>query len=242
MLYLVPDVGGGLLPAITLGGAGATNNSQCAVIAAGSSAIGSGNTLTLTLNMTFTAAFGGNKIVYMAARDVSANNSGWAPLGVWQVPGAPQTTTTAVLGMTPASGSGLTGTQFTFNFSDSAGYRDFGVLNILINSALDGRHACYMAFVMSQYSLYLMDDAGDALLQPGRFINGPDGFNNSQCVVSWSLPDNQASGNGLTNFSITLNIRLAGGFGPDVVFYLAARDKNENNNTGWQSMGTWRVQ
>ena len=37
----------------------------------GSSASGSGNTFTLGLNLTFSASFGGNKVVYAAARDLA---------------------------------------------------------------------------------------------------------------------------------------------------------------------------
>ena len=46
----------------------------------------SGNTLTLTLNITFGAAFTGNRIFYLAARDVNdANNTGWQATGAWVV-------------------------------------------------------------------------------------------------------------------------------------------------------------
>ena len=43
---------------------------------------GSGNNLSLTLTMSFTPAFGGNGIFYVAARDVNeANNTDWQPKG-----------------------------------------------------------------------------------------------------------------------------------------------------------------
>ena len=38
----------------------------------------SGNTLTLTLNVTFSAGFKGNRIIWVAGRDTaSANNTDW---------------------------------------------------------------------------------------------------------------------------------------------------------------------
>ena len=64
----------------------------------------------------------------------------------------------------PPAGSGSSQT-FTFTFSDSAGYQNLGVVDILIQSALDGRHACYLAFVPSGPAagvIDLVDDAGDA--------------------------------------------------------------------------------
>jgi len=63
---------------------------QCTVNAAGSSASGapsgSGNTLTLVLNMSFTPAFDGNRVIYTAVRDMAeANNLGWQSMGTWTV-------------------------------------------------------------------------------------------------------------------------------------------------------------
>jgi hypothetical protein len=62
------------------------SNSQCTVNSAGSSATISGNNLILTLNITFTPAFNGNRVIYAAARDsADANNSGWQAMGTWAV-------------------------------------------------------------------------------------------------------------------------------------------------------------
>jgi len=75
------------------------------------------------------------------------------------VPGSAQTTTTAVVGMTPAWGSGSIGpTTYTFNFSDTKGFQDLGVENVLVNSALDGRHGCYFAYARPINVLYLVTD------------------------------------------------------------------------------------
>jgi hypothetical protein len=49
-------------------------------------AVGSGNTLTLTLNVRFSSSFVGERIIYMAARDVAERNSGWQAMGRWTVP------------------------------------------------------------------------------------------------------------------------------------------------------------
>ncbi|SPF44907.1 hypothetical protein SBA4_3270001 [Candidatus Sulfopaludibacter sp. SbA4] len=82
MLYLVGDAGGGLSGGLALGGSGTANNGQCTVSSAGSSASTRGNTLTLTLAITFTGGFDGNRVIYLAARDsAEANNSGWQALG-----------------------------------------------------------------------------------------------------------------------------------------------------------------
>ena len=71
-LFLVDDqgnAGGPFGGGMTLnGGAGAVQNSQCSVGAAGTSAVLSANRLTLTLNVTYTRSFFGNRVVCAEAR------------------------------------------------------------------------------------------------------------------------------------------------------------------------------
>jgi hypothetical protein len=112
------------------------------------------------------------------------------------------------------------------------------VENILINNFLDGRHACYVAFARTINVLYLVNDAGDALL-PGQSLSAPGSVGNSQCTVSWANGAVVAANNDL---ALMLNISFSPAFGGARVFYVAARDRNEGNNTNWQSMGTWTVQ
>jgi len=208
-------------------------NSQCAVSLV--SATGAGDTLTLVLTITWTTSFAGDKIIHMAARDIAQNNSGWHPLGVVRVPGGAQTTTTAVVSMSPNQGSGLGPNPFTFNWSDTLGSQDLGVENILVNSSLDGRQACYLAFSRPGNVLYLVNDNGDGLL-PGQSLAAAGSLTNSQCTASWTANPATAAGN---NLSLTLNIAFTAAFAGNRVIYVAARDVNEANNTDWHAMGTW---
>jgi len=238
VLYLVADDGGTLSPGQVLTAAGSLSNSQCTVSWGASPVTTSGNSLLLTLNLAYTTAFAGNKIVYLAAGDVSNNNSGWQPLGVWQVPGGTSSITTTVLPMIPAHATGLTANSYQFTFTDTRGYQDLGVENILVGYALDGRHACYLAFARSISVLYLVNDNGDALL-PGQVVTSAGTLSNSQCTVTWAA--NPATGNG-NNLTLNLNIAFSAAFAGNRVFFVAARDVNEANNTGWQTIGTWSVQ
>jgi hypothetical protein len=45
-----------------------------------------GNTITLTLPMTFLPAYAGAKNTYLYDLDLSGANSGWQQLGTWTVP------------------------------------------------------------------------------------------------------------------------------------------------------------
>jgi len=235
VLYLVNDPGTALLPGLVLNGSGSVSNSQCMVTGAGSSAVGSGNILTLTLNMSFGSGYAGNKVTYMAARDLQGNNSGWQALGVWAVPGA--TTFPSVTGVSPARGAGSSQT-FTFTFSDTKGFADLGVVNILINTFLDGRQACYLAYSQPLNVLYLENDVGSGLL-PGLALNGTGTLGNSQCTINGV--SSSATGNGNT-LLLTLSVTFGGTFTGNKVIYMAARDTTGANNSGWQSMGSWTVQ
>jgi probable HAF family extracellular repeat protein len=212
-LHLVNDAGTALVSA-------STGNSQC--IVPNFTASGSGNTLTLVLSLNFTPAFAGNQIVYLAARDVAQDNSGWQPMGVWTVgPGSP------ALSVSPAQGSNSVQT-FTFTFTDPKSSSDLGVVNILINNVLDGRQACYLAYSNPLGVLYLVNDAGTGLL--------PASAGNSQC--SATVASASGSGNTLT---LTLNVTFTPQFSGNRVVYLASRDVNDQNNSGWQALGVWRV-
>jgi hypothetical protein len=76
--------GGPFAGSLVLGGGGTISNSQCTVGLV--SAVPSGNTLTLALNIAFKPAFNGNRILFVAARDPNgANNTDWQSLGTWTV-------------------------------------------------------------------------------------------------------------------------------------------------------------
>jgi|GEM_PF-4418441 hypothetical protein len=88
VLYLVNDGGVdvGLPAALPLGATGSVSNSPGTIFSAGPSAVASCNSLVLTLNVTFTLNFTGNKVVYLAGRSVTNASSGWKTVGVSIVP------------------------------------------------------------------------------------------------------------------------------------------------------------
>lgn len=234
-LYLMNDSGTDLLPGIALTGSGTIANSRCSVAGAGSSATVSGTTLTLVLNLSFTTTHAGNRVVYAAARDVASGNSGWRAVGVWQVPGAPAAPT-AVAGLSPSAVTGASGTV-TATFTDSDGFADLNVVNLLINTGLDGGGACYLAYVRPANAIYLVTDAGDGLL-PAVTPGSVGMAANSQCSVLGSGSSVTTSGNSLT---LTLNLSMSTpAFQGARIVYGAARDLS-GTNSGWQAIGTWNV-
>ncbi len=237
VLYLVNDAGDGLLPGLVLNGTGSVGNSQCTINGATTSASGTGTDLTLTLGITFQSSFAGNKIVFQAARDVVETNSGWQALGVWQIPGAVSSISISVATAVPARGAGRTQTM-EINVTASNGWQDLGVVNVLVNDALDGRQGCFLAYARSINVLYLVNDPGDALL-PGLVMNGSGSVSNSQCTINGVSSSAVGSGN---NLRLILNITYNQAFNGNRVVFAAARDGNQLNNTGWLSVGSWTVQ
>jgi sugar lactone lactonase YvrE len=241
-LYLVDDAGDGGYASgspISLPSSSTLQNSQCTISGAGSSVSASGNTLTLTLAITFASGFGGNKIFYTAARN-NTQNSGWQALGTWDVPG-PAPVGPAVGGVTPAR-SASTGQPYTFTFTDTNGYGDLAVTDVLINNFLDGIGACYVAFAPTSATsgyLYLVDDAGDGGYASGSPMALPSSstLQNGQCTINGSGSSVTASGNTLT---LNLAIAFSSSFTGNRVFYLAARN-NSIGNSGWQAVGSVTV-
>ena len=241
-LYLVDDAGDGHYAAgspMYLPSSGTLQNNQCSIDASGSSISAGGTTLTLTLKLTFTAGFAGNKIFHMAARS-NTQNSGWQALGTWNVPG-PAPLGPAVGGMSPGRSTTMSQT-YTFTFTDTNGYSDLAVLDILTNSFLDGITACYIAYVPTGPTtgyVYLVDDGGDGGYAAGSPIALSSGgsLQNHQCTINTLGSSASASGNTLTlNLAITFSPNFAG----NQVFYLAARNSS-TGNSGWQAVGSVTV-
>ena len=238
--YLVNDAGDASAPfagALVLNGSGTSiGNSQCSITAAGSSAVGAGTTLTLTLNMTFTASFAGNKVIYAAARDSAQGNSGWQTLGVHGVPGSPVTYPNSV-SMSPASGS-TSSAAITFSYQDATSAANLQTVWALVNTALDGRAACYVAYYRPGNLLFLIPDNGDGSQATSIVLSGTNTLSNSQCTIS--AQGSSVSTPTAGTLAVTLNIAFKSGFtGPKAVWM--AGQTLAGQTSAWQSLGAWRV-
>jgi len=233
-LYLVNDEGTALLPGLPLNGSGNVANSYCAIAGAGSSAVGNGNTLTLTLQMSFNStSFPGDKVVFMAARDLAANNTGWLTKGVWRVPGGPAFT---VNSLSPSSGSGTT-QAFTVVYRDPTAATNISNAQLLFNADLNGNNACYLGYVRATNQLYLVNDASPGLQPPITPNSGTGSAQNSQCIVNGAGTTSSASG---TDLTLTINLTFKASFSGAKLAYAAAQTST-GGNTDWQARGVWTV-
>jgi len=236
VLYLVNDPATAL-SGLPLNGAGSVSNSQCTISGFGSSAIGYGNSMTLTLNITFSAAFAGDKIIYMAGRDVVENNSGWQTRGIFKVTSG-ASTYPRVQSFTPNSGMS-TGQTFAVTYRDAPSNANIRTTQILINDALDGRNACYMGYDRASNLLYLVSDGGSGLLPAitpsAGTTMGSGTQSNSQCILSRASVT--TSGQDLT-LSVELTFK-SGFFGTKLAY--AALQTASGGNSGWQASGSWII-
>jgi hypothetical protein len=152
--------------------------------------------------------------------------------------------TIAVSSLSPGRGAVTSGVGQTFTavFTDNKGTGDFGVVNLLINNALDATHACYLAYIASSNTLLLVDDAGDA---GGPFAgtivlnSAAATIQNGQCTVTGTGISAVTTGNAL---ALEVNIAFKAPFAGNRIVWVAGRDGAGGNNTGWQAMGTATVQ
>ncbi len=139
-LYLFNDSGSGVAGPLAPGAAGSLSNSQCMISGPGSSAIGSGNTLSLTLAVVFNASFKGTQTLFGYAADNANLNSGWQALGTWST-GAVINSPPTLDSVTPSTGSG--GRQnFTFKYSSVNGNNYLSLGYALINGSLSVAAGC----------------------------------------------------------------------------------------------------
>jgi hypothetical protein len=231
-LVLVNDTGTGIAGVLTPGAAGTLSNSQCAIDGPTSSVVGSGNTLSLTLGLTFKTAFVGTQTLYALAFDNGNLNSSWKTLGTWtsgSTVAIPPTTDS----MTPNAGSGPS-QHFTFKYSSVNGYRYLNAMYALINGSLSGAGGCWTYFLMGSNQLALVNDAGNGVA--GVLTPGSAGtMSNSQCSIDG--PTSSAVGSGNT-LALTLAVTFKASFSGTQTFYgLAVDDANLYN--GWKTLGTW---
>ena len=231
------DAGGVYAGTFILGSGTGVSNGQCSILGAGSSAVGSGTTLTLTLNLAFSGSFGGNRVIYLAARDGSSNNTGWQTMGVHGVPPLPATFPNPV-SMNPASGAGASAT-LTFTYQDVSNATNLLTAWALVNTAVDGRGACYVAYYRPGNLLLLVPDSGDGTQAASMVLSGGTGtLSNSQCTIS-------AQGSSAMVVSNTLMLSLNVGFKPGAFtgpkgVWMATQTAG-GVTSPWQGLGAWRV-
>ena len=235
VLYLVNNagVGSGLSAPLTPGSSGQVSNGQCTISGAGSSAQGTGNILRLRLNVSFQSSFAGNRVLYLAARGVSGENSGWHTKGAIVLPGAP-VINPLVSPVSPPTGATLPA-SINFTYTSTT---PLETVWGLINSAVDARNACYFAYHVPSSSLFLWPNDGNGAAATTIPLLGSGTLENAQCTLA-------ASGSSvvLTGNSLSLSLRIA--FKPEFYgakgIWAAGKTLDAAPASPWRVIGAWQV-
>jgi hypothetical protein len=232
------DGGSGSVSVAANGGlSGSLSNAQCTLNGTGSSVTGSGNTLTMALNMTFSSGFTGTKNVYMYTADSGGMNSGWQTRGTWTVSVGSAPTADSV---TPNSGSG--GNQvFSFRYSSPGGWAFLSNTDAMFNTTLQGTNGCLALYDQQSSGVYLFNDIPGDGAQGPLIVNSNGTFTGNvatpQCTLSGTGSSITGSGNTLT---MNLNMTFSGSFNGNQTIFMDAIDKS-GLTSDWQNRGSWTV-
>ena len=182
---LSSGVSGTLTPSVITGGSGTS-------------------TLTITTS-TSTPASTWNLAITATSATVTHAPATQAQLVVTGTP-PPPPPTISTDSVSPQNGSGPS-QVFTFQFSDSSGYRDLlgGKYHVLINAAVDGRNSCWLQLLTTGLNLANDDPNGNWSFVP---YGTSTTAQNSQCIVNGVGTNISGSGNSLT-LSLSLTFTAA---------------------------------
>jgi len=233
-LILTNDAGTAVAGSIAAGSSSTVSNSQCTLGGSGYLVTSFGSQVTITLPVTFTAAYSGVRTLYGYAADQGGLNSGWQNLGSWNI-NTPVATPPTADSVSPSSGFG-TSQSFTFKYSSVNGYSYLNRVYGLVNTSTSGASACYLQYDLVANVLYLESDSGTAFvggLTPGAGTT----LTNSQCSINGSGVAVSGSGNQLT---LIVPVSFSGTFSSLKNIYGYASDK-AGLNSGWQTLGSWNA-
>ena len=206
-LYLVGDSGPEvLLPPIQIPSQQSVSNSQCTVLGIESYAANpEGMSPRISrFRIAFAPSFGGSKIVYAGLSDTFGRSSGWSIVGTHQVPPGLVTFPRPV-SISPAA-INTANVPISFTFEDQTDANNIETAWALVNDALDGRRACYIAYHRPSNQVYLRPDSGLADAASILPLGGSGQVSNSQCEISATGAVVTQTGSQLT---VTLPIRFA---------------------------------
>ncbi|HZU32020.1 MAG TPA: hypothetical protein VFB79_12960, partial [Candidatus Angelobacter sp.] len=204
-IWLVPDAGGAWSGPITAGTSSTLSNSQCTVMAAGSSAQISGTTVTTKFLVTFTAAFVGGKQLYLESEDARGS---WSTNYQQQFGSYSVTATASPLMLWPTSGSGTTQTFAATYYDPNGGARiaeaDLYIMSNVVPGVGSGWSAneCIFQYDVATNNIWQVIDGGGSY--QGPITAGSSSYlSNSQCTVFAAGSSATVSGNTVqVNFSV----------------------------------------
>lgn len=234
-LSLLADNGTTSAGLIVPGSSSTLSNSQCTLRGTGSSATPSGNTVTVGINLQFTAAFGGSRNVYGSAVDASGGTDPYRQITTYNVffNVAP-----AIVSLSPTAAptTGAFNQVFTYTVSDGNGFADVRAARFLINATQSATGACLVTYdnQLNQFSLVADSGTGNVGTNPA---GGGTDLSNTQCTLVAAGSNSARSGN---NVTLTISLRFLDPFRGNRNIYGQVED-SIGQLDGYRSLGTWNL-
>ena len=241
-IWLVPDAGGTWSGPVTARSGSTLSNSQCTVLAEGSSKQVSSNSAVASFLVTFTAGFAAAKQLYLEALD---GGGSWSTNYQQQFGSFSVTATASPLFLSPVSGSGtnqvFAATYYDPNGGSQIAEADLYIMSNVAPGSVSGwsGHECIFQYDVAGNNIHQVIDAGGSY--QGPITAGSNStLANSQCTVFASASSAQVSGNTATvNFAVQFS---GSGFTGAKQLYLGSQDTLGNWATNFQQQfGTWSI-
>ncbi|MDD5448991.1 MAG: sialidase family protein [Candidatus Omnitrophica bacterium] len=232
-LYLRSDNGTAWTGGFAPGSNNIISNTQGSLNCLNTTISRSGATLTIKWNVTYKAAFLGQKNMYLFARDKQGAKSDYILKGTWNIMlNQPPTVGT----ITPSSGSSIAeqAVEFTATYSDQNGYQDIAHALFLVNTTATFPNGFAVYYNQPENKLYASDGVG----WTGGYAPGSSNIiQMTRGKLDCSKTTVSRSG---TTLTMKWNVAYKAAFLGQKNMYLFARDK-QNAYSGYVLKGTWSI-
>jgi hypothetical protein len=174
-------------------------NGFCTVNVQNSTAVRSGNTLSVTVPVTFSNFMGPVLGTFLQAQDISSVWTGMTQMGNWVVPGAPQVRTgPGIVTLQPGSATGSSAT-YTLVTTSPTGASGLENVHLLLSDRIVGGSPCHVIYFPQTNIINLVNDTGNGFVSPTGVQAGAFGFlGNGRCAVNTAAASVTTSGANLT--------------------------------------------
>lgn len=231
-LRLLNDTSSAFLGPLTPGVSGTLENSRCVLSAGYSAATRSGDSLTLSVYLSFKDAAAGVNNLWTLVSDQSNTFLGWQNQGSFTVPIGPAYVKPAAqsIAITPVG----TKLRFTLTGSDANGGEDIKDFYFLANATLSNPNGCYVLIRRLTQQLLLLNDAGTAWVGTG-LLGANQTLENSQCQINLAEASTAVEG---STARATLSIQFKAAFTGQKSAWLYVED-NAKLASGWVFLNTF---
>ena len=158
------------------------SNNQCTIQVSAMTATIDGNTMIVTIPVTFKLSIGPVLGTFLQALDVNGNWTGMTQFGNWGVPGAQQTRVgPAFAGIGIQAAATLNSRKLTTYIAHPAGAAGLSMITMLAASGISATKTCQVVFIPG-LGINLIDDTRTAMVSPTWATPGQNvTLANSQC-------------------------------------------------------------